>query len=101
MIKAGTWVQIRANLLEAGFRAAGIPEDTAAVPLVMWVKGYLVCDALIGDEVEIRTVTGRVERGVLECIEPAPGLGYGDFVGEILEIGACVRKMLFGGIEND
>ena len=97
MIKNGTWVSIRATILEAGSRAEGIPEDTAAVPLVMWVKGYLLEDCEIGGEAEVRTATGRVERGILEEAEPHTNVDYGAFVPEMLKIGADVRKVLFGG----
>jgi translation elongation factor EF-Tu-like GTPase len=92
VVKAGVWVQIRANILEKGQRAVGIPENTAETPLVMWVKGYLLDDAEVGEVVSVRTVTGRVERGVLEVVEPVHVLGYGDFVPEILEIGERVRE---------
>lgn len=100
MINSGKWVQIRANILEADQRASGIPEDTASVPLVMWVKGHLTADAEIGELVLIKTITGRIEQGILEEAEPAPCLGYGDFIPEISEIGSKVRSILFGGTEN-
>jgi len=97
MIKAGTWVSICATILEAGSRADGIPTDTAAVPLKMWVKGYLMMDCEIGAEAEIRTATGRTERGILEEVEPHSNVDYGAFVPEMLKIGTDVKKALFGG----
>ena len=97
MIKAGTWVSIRSTILEAGSRADGIPEDTAAVPLMMWVKGYLTQDCAVGRDAEIRTVTNRIERGTLEEVEPATNVDYGDFVAEIGCIGEVAREVLFGG----
>ena len=101
MIKKNTWVSIRATILEAGSRAHGIPEDTAAVPLIMWVKGHLLKDCAIGDEAEIRTVTGRIERGLLEEAEAYTNVDYGGFVPELLTIGSEARKILFGGESHD
>jgi len=94
MVKKGTYVQIRAVILKSGERAAGIPPDTAESPLVMWVKGHLMDDADIGEPAEVTTATGRVERGVLEKAEPVTTLDYGQFVPEIMEIGARVRGVL-------
>ena len=86
MIKKGTYVQIRATILESGERASGIPEDTAGTPLLMWVKGRLLTDATLGCQAEIETATGRIERGILEEVEPIIALDYGQFVPEIKEI---------------
>jgi hypothetical protein len=97
MIKKNTWVSLRATILEAGSRADGIPEDTAAVPLIMWVCGHLLEDCNLGGEAEVRTVTGRIERGILEEAEPYTNVDYGGFVPELLSIGADARKILFGG----
>ncbi|MCL2171425.1 MAG: 2-amino-4-oxopentanoate thiolase subunit OrtA [Defluviitaleaceae bacterium] len=97
MVKSRTWVGISAEILAAGARAAGIPEDTAAVPLLMWCKGWLLEDCALGAVAEIRTVTGRRERGVLEEIEPATNVDYGGYVGEISRIVVVARDVLFGG----
>jgi len=97
MISSGTWVSIRSTILEAGSRADNIPADTAAVPLIMWVKGYLISDCEIGGMAEVRTVTGRVERGILEEVEPSTNVDYGSFVPETLRIGRDTRAILFGG----
>ena len=97
MVKSGTWVSIRATILGASNRADGIPEDTAAVPLVMWVKGHLLADCAIGSKAQVRTATGRVESGILEEAEPYTNVDYGGFVPELLRIGADARRVLFGG----
>ena len=97
MVKKDTWVSISATILDAGSRAEGIPEDTAAVPLVMWVKGYLLTDCAIGGEAEIRTATGRIESGILEEAEPYTNVDYGGLVPELFKIGEDARKVLFGG----
>ena len=100
MIKKDTWVSIRTTILPAGSRAEGIPVDTAAVPLVMWVKGNLTHDCELGSEATVRTVTGRVESGILEEAEPYTNVDYGGFVPELHKIGADARKILFGGEAN-
>ena len=96
MVKKGTWVSIKSTILKARERAANIPEDTAATPLDMWVKGFLEEDCEIGGEATIQTVTGRMEKGVLEEVNPTTTVDYGDFVPEVLKIGADARKILFG-----
>ncbi len=97
MIKKGEWVIIHRNILEASERAPQVPDDTKKVPLEMWIKGYLNADAKIGDEVEITTITKRVEKGTLLEVNPCYNLNYGVFVPELLKISAQVREILFGG----
>ncbi|MCL2397554.1 MAG: 2-amino-4-oxopentanoate thiolase subunit OrtA [Defluviitaleaceae bacterium] len=97
MIKKGTWVSVRSTILKAGERAANIPADTAAVPLDMWVKGYLEADCAMGGQATVRTATGRLEAGILEEVEPSTTVDYGNFVPEVLKIGRDARKILFGG----
>lgn len=97
MIKKGEWVIIHRNILEPSERAPQVPEDTKKVPLEMWIKGYLNEDANIGDEVEITTVTKRIEKGTLLEVNPYYKLDYGVFVPELLQINAQVREILFGG----
>ena len=94
MVKKGTYVQIRAVILKSGERAAGIPDDTVESPLVMWVKGHLTEECAIGGPAVIMTATGRTEQGVLEEAEPVTSLDYGQFVPEIMEIGARVRQLV-------
>lgn len=97
MVEKNTWVTIRRVVLEPGQRAAGIPEDTAQTPLMLWVKGWLTEDAELGGEAAVLTKTGRIERGTLEDVMPAYELGYGDFVPELARIGAQARALLSGG----
>ena len=97
MIKKGSWVSISKIILEPSERAKGIPEDTAATPLRMWVCGFLENDADVGSEAVIRTKMNRLERGILEEVNPTSKVSYGDFVPEILQISVEARKMLHGG----
>lgn len=94
MVKKGTWVSLRATILQAGHRASGIPDDTAATPLIMWVKGTLQHDCNIGDAAHVTTITGRSEEGILEEVQPTTHVDYGDFVPELLSIGAVARGVL-------
>lgn len=96
MIKQNTWVQIKKTILKPEERTGNIPEETKKVPLEMWVKGYLLSDAELEDEVKIQTLTGRIESGVLIQKNPSYLHTYGAFVPEILKIDAMVKEALFG-----
>lgn len=96
MVKKGTWVQIERIILTSEERAPQVPEDTKKVPLKMWVKGYLCNDANIGDEVELKTLTGRIETGKLVVENPRFYHDFGEFVPEILKIGEIVKNELYG-----
>jgi len=97
MAKKGDWVRIHSIILKPGERAPQVPEDTAIVPLEMWVKGEILQDADIGDIVCVRTPAGREISGTLL----AGGLDYnhsfGDFVPELHQIGPMLRRMLKEG----
>ena len=97
MIRKDSWVQITKKILHPSERASHLPEPTKQVPFVMWVKGFLLDDANLGDEVQIKTVTGRIESGVLVCQNPSYMHTYGEFVPELLEIDRICKTTLFGG----
>ncbi len=40
--RPGDWVRVAALVLRSGERAPGVPDDTAALPLVAWMKGRLL-----------------------------------------------------------
>ena len=101
MVKEGTWVSIRKTILEPKDRAAGIPEDTAATPLIMWINGFLQEEAKVGDVVTVRTRMNRVEEGILEEVNPTTQVDYGDYVPEVTQIGIQARKILSGSEEED
>jgi hypothetical protein len=90
----GTWVSIRKTILEPHERAEGIPADTSAVPLIMWVSGVLQHDAKIGEEATVITRMNRTEAGILEEINPTTQVNYGEFVPEIMQIGIQARGLL-------
>ena len=95
--KKGDWVQIENIVLPAGQRAPQVPEDTQKCDLKLWVKGILQQDAEIGDEVEIKTVTGRVTKGVLWEVNPRYIHDYGEFQPELLKVELQLKELLFGG----
>ena len=91
---AGSWVEVHRIVLPAGERAPGVPEDTRQVPLEAKWKGFLVHDAVLGEEAEIRTAAGRHIRGTLTRIEPAYSHGFGPPVPELARVGGEVRALL-------
>jgi len=101
MVEKGTWVSIRKTILEPEDRAAGIPEDTATTPLMMWINGFLQEDAKVGEKVTVRTRMNRIEEGTLEEVNPTTQVDYGDYVPEIVQIGIKAREILSCSQEGD
>lgn len=101
MAKKNDWVQIHRVALEPADRSASLPEDTKNVPLEVWVKGYLLHDAEIGEEAEIVTRTGRKEKGRLVAVNPTYTHSFGDYIPELAVIGDSLREILFGEDKND
>jgi len=94
LVTQGTWVEIYKIALDAGERAAQVPEDTRQVPLELRVKGFLVAAAALGDEAEIETLTGRRLRGRLTATNPAYSHSFGPPIPELSTIGGEVRAIL-------
>ncbi|NLE20389.1 MAG: 2-amino-4-ketopentanoate thiolase [Clostridiales bacterium] len=80
MASKGDWVLLRSVVLRPGERAPQVPEDTARVPMMKWVKGWLTQDAQVGETARVRTLTGRAEEGELLTANPSYSHGFGDFV---------------------
>ncbi|MCD4711953.1 MAG: 2-amino-4-ketopentanoate thiolase [Clostridiales bacterium] len=95
--KKGEWVKIYRVILKPEERAPQVPDDTKLVPLEMWVKGFITADAELGDIVEVKTITGRMESGKLVEINPTYTHSFGNFVPELLQIGLDLKEILFGG----
>jgi len=91
----GQWVKIHSIVLTSEERAPQVPDDTKNVPLELWVKGYVLSDAEIGDLVKVKTMTGRVVEGNLIEINPSYQHSFGENIPELLEIGPKLRKILF------
>ena len=97
MPKKGDWVRIHRVVLQPCERAAAVPEDTKRVPLELWVKGYLCADAVIGEEAQVVTRTGRVVSGTLLEVNPHYEHSFGAFVPELQQAGDEAFRFLFGG----
>ncbi|MCT4605414.1 MAG: 2-amino-4-oxopentanoate thiolase subunit OrtA [Marinisporobacter sp.] len=96
-VKKGEWVRIHSIVLDSSERAPQVPDDTKKVPLELWVKGFLQHDAQMGEVVEVKTMTGRIEKGKLIEVNSSYKHNYGNFVPELLQIGTDLREMLWGG----
>ncbi|PKQ29329.1 MAG: 2-amino-4-ketopentanoate thiolase [Actinobacteria bacterium HGW-Actinobacteria-10] len=90
----GDWVEVERVLLEPADRAPGLPANTASTPLRMWVKGFALDRARIGDEVEIETMTGRVELGRLIEVSPGYTHTFGEPPRELAAVGRDLRARL-------
>ncbi len=90
----GDWVEVEYVLLEPAERAAGLPEDTAAQPLRAWVKGFARTGGMIGDELEVETMSGRVVRGHLSAISPGYFHTFGTPPAELAGIGRDLRARI-------
>jgi hypothetical protein len=91
---AGEWVEVRLTLLEPADRSTNLPADTAAQPLLVWVKGFAVTDASMGDELTVETMTGRRVTGVLTDVNPGYTHTFGRPAPELTHLGADLRARL-------
>lgn len=89
-------VVIRVDVLPAGQRAAGVPEDTAALPMEMWVKGALQADARTGERARVVTAIGREVEGVVTNCDPGYGHDYGQYVPELAKVHRQVVDIVSG-----
>ena len=95
--KKGDWVKVHNIVLTKDERAKQVPDDTKQVPLEMWVKGFAVSDGKLGDEIEVKTITGRKAIGKVVEIAPTFTHSFGNNVPELLKIGLDLKEILFGG----
>lgn len=92
MVRKGTYVLIEKVVLNKEERAEHIPEDTKEKPLIMQTKGFLLHDKNIGEEVEIETITGRLETGILMEEKPYYNHSFGKYVDEVMQIRLQILK---------
>lgn len=93
--RKGDWVRIKNTILKVGERAPQVPEETRAVPLDMWVNGFLVNDqAAVGDQVAVTTLAELRREGTLTDIKPVYRVDYGQTQPELLAIGPELRALL-------
>ena len=92
----GDCVVLHIELLPAGERAGSVPEDTANLPLEMWVKGTLLADAHTGDTVKVRTAIGREVEGRLTNCDAGYQHDFGHYVPELAQVHRQVVELLNG-----
>lgn len=92
--KPGDWVEVEWVLLTPDERAAGLPEETASKPLTVWVKGFALEAASLGDELTVETMTGRAAKGRLSDLEPGYFHTFGKPIAELAHVGADLRARL-------
>lgn len=94
MIKENTFVRIKKVILNPDSRSKNLPKETKRVPLVMWTKGFLLHDAKIGENVEVKTLSGRVESGVLVDYNHIQKVDYGEYIKELESVGTFAKEVL-------
>lgn len=92
----GDWVEVRYELLGTDDRSSNLPPDTAATPLLAWVKGFARKDAEIGQPVQVETLTGRLVGGVLTDVNPGYTHTFGRPSPELVHVGADLRARVAG-----
>jgi hypothetical protein len=86
MISKGSFVQIEKMLLSPEQRAPQVPDDTKKTPYMLWINGFLLNDANMGDEVEIKTLIGRIQKGKLVDNNVKYSHDFGNPIVELLEV---------------
>ena len=88
------WVEVERVLLTPDERSKALPADTAAQPLMVWVKGFALAEAEMGDELSVETMTGRTVTGRLSAINPGYTHTFGDPIPELTHVGRDLRARL-------
>jgi hypothetical protein len=84
-IPKGTWVEVERTLVSADRRLPVRPLDPAKLPsYLVRVSGFLLEDAELGQQVRIRTITGKVHIGKLRIQSPSYGQSFGHTVPELM-----------------
>ncbi|HOO73696.1 MAG TPA: 2-amino-4-oxopentanoate thiolase subunit OrtA [Tepiditoga sp.] len=100
--KKGDWVQIYFVALTPAERASHLPEDTKKVPLEVRIKGFLENEcAEIGDNVTVKTFSGRTVSGNLVDILPSYKHNFGAPVQELLNMHENLWNILTEGEKNE
>jgi hypothetical protein len=87
-IPEGTWVEVERTLLNSNRRLPANPFDPIkASAHTVRVSGFLLEAAELGQQVRIRTITGKVHVGKLRIQSPSYGHSFGHTVPELLRPG--------------
>jgi len=81
-------------VLNPNERASHLPDDTKAVPLKVWVRGFCMDDCDIGTQAEIKTVSGRLAKGTVTLEKPKYNHDFGEYIEELQNIGKQAREIL-------
>lgn len=92
--REGDWVEVERTLLDPADRSTNLPPETAEKPLRMWVKGFALGEAALGEEVTIETMTGRQVTGTLSTVNPGYFITYGNPIPELTHVGKDLRAQL-------
>lgn len=92
MLKKGDYVEIKITALKIDERAENLPEDTKRVPYEGRLRGYLITNANIGDEVIIETPIGRRVKGTLLGKAPPYEHNFGEPIRELVDIGKKIKE---------
>lgn len=93
-ISKGDWIEISRIILKPEERASNLPEDTAATPYIMKIRGTALKDGNIGDEILVRTTGGRELKGKAEELNPYYGHDFGERVPELARMRAAIRSSM-------
>lgn len=96
MLEKGSYVEIVQQVLSIEERASNIPEETRRKPLALWAKGFLLEDSNLGESAKIKTINDRILEGIVTEVNPSYTHDFGEFVPEILYIGAQAKSILWG-----
>jgi hypothetical protein len=88
------WVEVEAVVLQPAERASGLPAETADKPLLMWVKGFALAPAVLGEETQVETATGRRVAGRLSAVNPGYTHTFGQPSPELVHVGRDLRSRL-------
>lgn len=91
----GDWVEVENTVLNPEERLDNLPASTKKAPLKMWVRGFLqAVSADVGDQVKVKTLTGRIVDGTLGEINPGHRYDYGETVPELIAVGEELKAQL-------
>jgi hypothetical protein len=86
-IAQGTWVEIEQVVLTPEQRVQTLPQETRSVPYLLRVSGFLLQDAEIGQDAQVKTIIGRKLTGKLKIVNPGYSHSFGETIAELLPIG--------------
>jgi len=92
--RPGDWVEVERMILDPSQRSKNLPPETAAKPLMMWVKGFALSDGALGEEMTVETMTGRTVAGTLSAINPGYFHTFGKPIPELAHVGRDLRARL-------